>query len=314
MEESSIKREFNEIIKEVGLVQKKLEDLTEKLTGIMERYEENHKLEIQLKHDSAMAREKVKLNVGGKLFALSKRDLLQAKGSYFPPMMTSELWKPDSDGEYFINRDPECFGMIAEYLRSREWKIREGLRKDELEKLRSDIEYYQLEAPQIFGKFTWSTCGEYGKISESGVLFTKTASGWNTGCIASPTYESMMSTSFRTTIKFENNVGSNSVMVGVASPDTFKLNGSSYSRSGWYLYCSNGCLYSQSGESDKKYCEPINTGQAIEVVLNKNEGTLSFSVDGVDKGVAYSHPELKNLKHLCPAIEALDLGTIVRII
>eukprot|EP01125_Pyxidicula_operculata_P006779 TRINITY_DN2327_c0_g1_i3.p1 TRINITY_DN2327_c0_g1~~TRINITY_DN2327_c0_g1_i3.p1 ORF type:complete len:248 (-),score=34.59 TRINITY_DN2327_c0_g1_i3:32-775(-) len=63
-------------------------------------------------------------------------------------MISSGHWEPDEDGEYFIDRSPKCFDIIADYLRSKEWKHTKDLRRDEIEQLKLDVEYYQLEFPQ----------------------------------------------------------------------------------------------------------------------------------------------------------------------
>ena len=44
------------------------------------------------------ANEKIKLDVGGKIFATSKETLLRWPNTYFHGLLVSGNWKPDGDG------------------------------------------------------------------------------------------------------------------------------------------------------------------------------------------------------------------------
>eukprot|EP01006_Ploeotia_vitrea_P024006 TRINITY_DN56709_c0_g1_i1.p1 TRINITY_DN56709_c0_g1~~TRINITY_DN56709_c0_g1_i1.p1 ORF type:complete len:286 (-),score=22.48 TRINITY_DN56709_c0_g1_i1:84-821(-) len=60
----------------------------------------------------------VVLNVGGKRFTTTRSTLLSETDSFFYGMISSGVWKPDPHtGEYFINRNPQFFHEILEYLR-----------------------------------------------------------------------------------------------------------------------------------------------------------------------------------------------------
>jgi len=75
------------------------------------------------------------------------------------------------------------------------------------------------------------------------------------------------------------------LMVGMA-PQGINKEGTNYTTCGWYLYCSSGGLYSQSGDGNKAYAQKCSdNGTVITVTLK--DGCLSFSVNGVDKGVAF---------------------------
>jgi len=58
------------------------------------------------------SKSKVKLNVGGTVFTTSKSNLTSVKDSFFSYMLSNDKWKPDEDGEYFIDRDPKYFELI----------------------------------------------------------------------------------------------------------------------------------------------------------------------------------------------------------
>lgn len=77
------------------------------------------------------------------------------------------------------------------------------------------------------------------------------------------------------------------VTIGIAS-NSIDPSGSNYLQCGWYLFASTGNLHSQSG-SDQTYCDPIQENSIVGVKRNRDDGTISFSVDGVDKGVAFQN-------------------------
>ncbi len=79
-------------------------------------------------------------------------------------------------------------------------------------------------------------------------------------------------------------------MVGVAqkTSSSFKKEGTNYGTCGWYLYCANGALHSQSGDSNKQYIgKACNQNGTVIGVKLSNSGELSFLVNGEDKGVAF---------------------------
>jgi hypothetical protein len=49
-------------------------------------------------------------------------------------------------GTYFIDRNPKHFDRILDYLRYGEFKV-EGLSEFDMDKLRADFDYYQIDLP-----------------------------------------------------------------------------------------------------------------------------------------------------------------------
>eukprot|EP01006_Ploeotia_vitrea_P051264 TRINITY_DN67542_c7_g3_i2.p1 TRINITY_DN67542_c7_g3~~TRINITY_DN67542_c7_g3_i2.p1 ORF type:complete len:413 (+),score=35.15 TRINITY_DN67542_c7_g3_i2:93-1241(+) len=61
----------------------------------------------------------VELNVGGTVFTTTKQTLMAEPNSFFHGMVSSGVWQPDpSTGQFFIDRDPQFFKEILNYLRS----------------------------------------------------------------------------------------------------------------------------------------------------------------------------------------------------
>ena len=60
---------------------------------------------------------RVKIDVGGKLFEVSKKTLMSIPNTYFYQLIAnSDKFKPNDDGTYFIERNPLVFDRILDYL------------------------------------------------------------------------------------------------------------------------------------------------------------------------------------------------------
>ncbi|KAF7154296.1 hypothetical protein RHSIM_Rhsim01G0034800 [Rhododendron simsii] len=68
----------------------------------------------------ANQKDKVKFNVGGKTFETTASTFAVAGRSSFFGALFDENWnlQPDHSNEYFINRDPDCFGVLLNLLRT----------------------------------------------------------------------------------------------------------------------------------------------------------------------------------------------------
>ncbi len=56
------------------------------------------KLEATMTINAQKAKEKIRLDIGGKTFTTTKSTLLQIKDTYFYAMLASGKWQPDEDG------------------------------------------------------------------------------------------------------------------------------------------------------------------------------------------------------------------------
>lgn len=71
-----------------------------KQVEIMQAKEEQlKKLEKLMEENAAKAKNKIKLEVGGQLFATSKSTLLRIPNTYFHAMLSNGKWQPDEDGK-----------------------------------------------------------------------------------------------------------------------------------------------------------------------------------------------------------------------
>ena len=76
-------------------------------------------------------RNKVKFDVGGKIFSIHKTDLLKYKDSFFYFLLASEIWSPeecstdnsDLKGAFFLDKSPKYFAYVMDYLRGEELEI-----------------------------------------------------------------------------------------------------------------------------------------------------------------------------------------------
>jgi len=82
------------------------------------------------------------LNVGGQKFTTSKATLLRMKGSYFEDV----LIKNPQSVEFFIDHDPQYFGIILNFVR--DGKLRNAdLKSVDLEDLRDEFKFFKIPVP-----------------------------------------------------------------------------------------------------------------------------------------------------------------------
>lgn len=84
--------------------------------------------------------EVVKLNVGGRLFATTKETLCSINDTFFTSMLLGRITSSkDEDGAIFIDRDPEMFAIILNYLRTQQLF---NVTDYNVDMLRHEAEYY----------------------------------------------------------------------------------------------------------------------------------------------------------------------------
>ncbi|KAG9403856.1 hypothetical protein AC1031_005349 [Aphanomyces cochlioides] len=108
----------------------------------------------------------IKLNVGGRLFAIPRDTLLKYEGSYFHAMLSQNHWKPDLDNDaYFIDADPTLFEYVMAYLREGDLSC-EGLPPLKKQRLMKTLDYLNLEVLQ------WDASASVG-ITDGTILISE---------------------------------------------------------------------------------------------------------------------------------------------
>eukprot|EP01118_Nematostelium_gracile_P005655 TRINITY_DN1798_c0_g1_i3.p1 TRINITY_DN1798_c0_g1~~TRINITY_DN1798_c0_g1_i3.p1 ORF type:complete len:316 (-),score=34.54 TRINITY_DN1798_c0_g1_i3:40-933(-) len=98
----------------------------------------------------------VKMNIRGQLITTSVETLSFFKDTYFCGMVTRS---PDTDGEYFIDRDPKHFHRILNFMYSHgKDPIFSGLSISGRKELRKELDYYSIVLPSPqYQDWRWST-------------------------------------------------------------------------------------------------------------------------------------------------------------
>ena len=231
--------------------------------AVMEKVAENR----------AKAPKKIKLDVGGKTFTTSKDTLLQHENTFFYAMLSSDQWKPDEDGVYFIDRDPSYFHHVMEHMRSGNTRLK-GLDNYQILKVREEFDYYQIDLP--FSPCAWNTDVGVKHISyaEEGNLVTRKQNGcgWDSNCISKYAV-----TQFKVEV-----VNDADIMIGFIKHSEFSEYGDNTEYddpSASCLYVHDGTLWG-GGKSGEDYASAIQVGQTIECSHEPTQETISFSVDG----------------------------------
>ena len=127
----------------VDSVQSLLDTLDKKLSLLDEKQQYILSLDEVMRSNNDNADCIIKLNLRGRVFETHKDNLLRMKGTFFHAMLSTGSWVPTRDGAYFIDRSPEGFMRILDYLSTGELSY-EGLNKYEIQCLESNLDYFQI--------------------------------------------------------------------------------------------------------------------------------------------------------------------------
>jgi len=255
----------------------------------------------KVSENAANAPKKIKLDIGGQTFTTSKENLLRHENSFFHAMIGSGNWTPDEDGVYFIDRDPTYFHYVLECMRSGNNKtfVRayNHLKSYEIQQIQAEFDYYQLPFDEYC---VWDTNVATNHLSytEDGRVVTKTkaAAGWDANCISK-----LPVTRFKVEIVNRGSDNNGSIMIGFVDPAAFSANGQIYAHQNSYvLYVADGNLYG-NGKSNSGYGNSvaIAVGQTVESIFDPEQKTISFTVDGVSRGVAFTGVTANALHATC---------------
>lgn len=98
----NLKNSYNDGIQIILSTSKKIE---KRLKDLEEKEKKWYELQKKLEENSKKAKQKIKLDIGGKIFTTSKDTLLRLKDSYFYAMLCSGVWKPEEDSIYFLKKN-----------------------------------------------------------------------------------------------------------------------------------------------------------------------------------------------------------------
>lgn len=98
---------------------------------------------------SSGADQRARLNVGGTLFVTTRTTLSKFPDSFFGTLLSGRYQVPkDPDGSVFIDRAPDMFPYVLEFLRDGTVSVEQPTEVF-LHKLRRDFEFYGLPVPQL---------------------------------------------------------------------------------------------------------------------------------------------------------------------
>eukprot|EP01006_Ploeotia_vitrea_P037651 TRINITY_DN66157_c4_g1_i1.p1 TRINITY_DN66157_c4_g1~~TRINITY_DN66157_c4_g1_i1.p1 ORF type:complete len:312 (+),score=33.75 TRINITY_DN66157_c4_g1_i1:25-960(+) len=140
---------------EYSIVDNAFQEFTSMLNNvdvmIAEKWKEfkQHRAELEAKidHCNQIAHSSdhrmISLNIGGSVFTTTEATLLQEKESFFWAMLHSGKWQPDlHTGQYFIDRSPQMFGVILDYLRYGKVGKMHDLTQSDKNMLRDELDFY----------------------------------------------------------------------------------------------------------------------------------------------------------------------------
>jgi len=232
----------------------------------------------------------VKLDVGGKIFKSGKSTLLSVPNSYFYALLSSGKFQPDSDGAFFVDRNPLNFDRILDYLREGELNTI-GLNEYEMNRLKQDLEYYLLLEPNTekpFEKPAQFTSPLAPKIDPNPLIFDKNICGPSislTNNNATATFTSGWGwcgvlcnrkvSNFKLQIRMQ-------VVVGMDSLNHFDPKNPDFVKRGVYFNPLEGILFDKGEQRKVRSFQNVST---IEVLYDKDQATVTFVVDGLDLGI-----------------------------
>jgi hypothetical protein len=151
-------------------------------------------------------------------------------------------------------------------------------------------------------------------VSSDGLQITKSSTGaqWDVTAITNPIPSSGIHHLKLKIVTSYNGC----IMVGVCPSSINPSQVNNHKHCGWHFYCHNGTLYSGPPQSayGKRYysTSPMGTGREVGVKMDMTNGQISFTVDGVDRGVAYKDVPVNQSLSFCVLL--CDPNDFVRII
>lgn len=230
----------------------------------------------------------VEVNVGGKVFHTTVETLLRC--GYF-----HHLFASGQSGPFFLDKDPDNFKRIvaAEYIGT--YVDFEGLSTQQAAHLREDIEYYQL-APSGLVRWSQLSCSSDLHITEEGRTVTMTGAAIANvmRCLTS----SPDAPRFNVRVQADNEL-----CIGFIKGNANRQN--VQTDNAWALDF-DGDIHTPLGYTTG-YCRALRRGDLVTGHLDRDAGTISFSLNGYSYGVAVSNVDCER-GPLFPYVELYSFG------
>eukprot|EP01089_Gocevia_fonbrunei_P011434 TRINITY_DN2473_c0_g1_i2.p1 TRINITY_DN2473_c0_g1~~TRINITY_DN2473_c0_g1_i2.p1 ORF type:complete len:316 (-),score=79.02 TRINITY_DN2473_c0_g1_i2:71-1018(-) len=272
------------------------------------------------KLDKTQLSERIKLDVGGKIFATTLTTLVACQGSYFEAMFSGR-WdlKKQEDGSFFIDRDPFVFRFVMNFLRGEPFQV-ELLTEEKKHKLLEDAEFYHLDKLVDLLKpikpvelltstkpvLKWKQGPNY-TVSGNDIVKTSGKEAWDATALFDVPFSSDLC---EVSVKLKKTYNSN-IVIGVAPTSLNQSQVNNYNQCGWYIHKS-GTLYSQDGDNNKQYTSSTKEGGIVIVRVDLKKGEISFVVNGSDCGVAFR--SIPTTTPLCLAVCLAHDGDVVELV
>jgi hypothetical protein len=279
---------MNDIDKTVELFSGEVEDYFNGLDLKQKEIELSYKnFEVLKKQfDKLDFSKKILLDIGGKIFATSQTTLTNGKSHFFTAMFSGKYsTKPNSDGTYFIDRNPTIFQLILDYLRGEEIYIREMNPKDKKQLLR-DAQYFQIHdleenMTSVSTNFVW-TNGQNADLTENGKRAT--SNSYN-GCFVY--VNDPIITSKRQTINVTCDSKSNAwIHVALGTQKSFPSLGNYYaSQQGKFPFM----YFLSQGQVNGATGFPTKSQGKVTLYIEDNH--VTFAVDDVKQNGRWTLPE-----------------------
>eukprot|EP01080_Neovahlkampfia_damariscottae_P008902 gene8902-850_t len=242
---------------------------------------------------------KIKLNIGGRVFTTSLETLTHEKETYFSGMFSEQFdLGPDKDGEYFIDRNPMYFDIILDYLRAPEKEIYfGGLSEQQIKEFKTEVDFYCinslkeiLENPK-FEVFSIGNLLNCKRLSESKFRITKfDSSNWNANVTFLPAKK------WKITVVS----GFDLAMIGFVDKKYIDPNGKNITK-GYFAYTNSGVKCSTMNLN-------ANYGRGFRnAVVSLENGELSYILNGISYGKAFTGLS----ENLLPSIDIFSSRCVI---
>eukprot|EP01125_Pyxidicula_operculata_P013109 TRINITY_DN4339_c4_g1_i2.p1 TRINITY_DN4339_c4_g1~~TRINITY_DN4339_c4_g1_i2.p1 ORF type:complete len:323 (+),score=65.66 TRINITY_DN4339_c4_g1_i2:42-1010(+) len=277
MEGSMLEKQFhgglNQILETVKLAEERLKEITER--------EKKWKLiDERIQQDLKQSKERMRFDIRGRKYTISKEHLLRWKDTYFYALMDTKF-KPDEKDCYFIDRNPQNMDLIFDYFQCGELDLN-GLNDHQKKKLYEDLDYFQIPKPEkpasLISKVTFDLSRKNPRVNISNnVLSINTSSAlWATIFGLSHPVDAMV---MYWEIQVQNHGGAGHIRVGIANRKKFNLESYVGGVDSLSIYPGN-VIQGQQSVNHTFQDNAWNTGDIIGMLFDRKNGIMRLYKNG----------------------------------